>query len=220
MGLEAGLLDEVRRADLTAELTAVEQRARNDPEIPRHGESGLGRAGPRAYTRAVTEIPLKYGCNPNQRRARVVLPDGSPLRVRNGAPSYINVLDALRGWQLVRELRAATGRASAASYKHVSPAGAAVDGPIDEAFCSAFFYDLPPSAFSPIAAAYARARSSDRVASFGDFIAVSEPVDEALAQLVKPEVSDGIIAAPRARAPRRRACGRSRKPGDRHATRA
>jgi len=142
----------------------------------------------------VTEIPLKYGCNPNQGRARVVLPEGAPLRVRNGAPSYINVLDGLRGWQLVRELRAATGRASAASYKHVSPAGAAVDGPIDEAFCSAFFYDLPPSAFSPIAAAYARARSSDRVASFGDFIAVSEPVDEALAQLIKPEVSDGIIA--------------------------
>lgn len=143
----------------------------------------------------VTEIPLKYGCNPNQGHARVVQPAGkSPLRVVNGAPSYINMLDGLRGWQLVRELAAATGRAAAASYKHVSPAGAAVAGPVDEAFCRAFFYDLAPAEFSPVAAAYARARSSDRVASFGDFIAVSEPVDDALAAVIKPEVSDGIIA--------------------------
>lgn len=143
----------------------------------------------------MSEIPLKYGCNPNQGQARIVFADGeAPLRVVNGAPSYINVLDGLRGWQLVRELKAATGEAAAASYKHVSPAGAAVAGAIDLDFCRAFFYDRSPDAFSPVASAYARARSSDRVASFGDFIAVSEPVDESLASLIKPEVSDGIIA--------------------------
>ncbi|NBC10547.1 MAG: phosphoribosylaminoimidazolecarboxamide formyltransferase [Planctomycetes bacterium] len=143
------------------------------------------------------DIPLKYGCNPNQKHAKVITPhapgsDG-PLVVRNGAPSYINLLDALRGWQLVRDLKAATGKPAAASYKHVSPAGAAVAAPLSDDFCRAHFYERN-SELSPVATAYARARSSDRVASFGDFIAVSEPVDLTLAQLIKPEVSDGIIA--------------------------
>ncbi|WP_432798025.1 phosphoribosylaminoimidazolecarboxamide formyltransferase [Poriferisphaera sp. WC338] len=141
------------------------------------------------------EIKLKYGCNPNQSHARVVY-DGEgdcPLAVVNGAPSYINLLDGLRGWQLVRDLKAATGKAAAASYKHVSPAGAAVAGELSESFCKAHFYKYGED-YSPVATAYAKARSSDRVASFGDFIAVSEVVDESLAMLIKPEVSDGIIA--------------------------
>ena len=138
---------------------------------------------------------LKYGTNPNQTPARLIQPDARPLGVVNGAPSMINLLDGLRGWQLVRELRAATGRAAAASFKHVSPAGSAVDtGDLEEDFQRGFFYDEPDAGWSPVARAYAKARSSDRVASFGDFIAVSEPVDAALAAVVKPEVSDGIIA--------------------------
>ncbi len=140
------------------------------------------------------DIPLKYGCNPNQTHAKVITPmEDGPLWVRNGAPSYINLLDGLRGWQLVRDLKAATGKASAASFKHVSPAGAAVEAPLTPEFCAAHFY-TDDGQLSPIATAYARARSSDRVASFGDFIAVSEPVDVSLAKLIKPEVSDGIIA--------------------------
>ena len=140
-------------------------------------------------------MQLKYGCNPNQPHALITQPDGAPLTLVNGSPSYINALDALRGWQLVRDLKAATGKAAAASFKHVSPAGAAVAGPLSDKFLRAFFYDAPPEeGFSPIATAYAKARSSDRVASFGDFICVSEPVDATLAQLIKPEVSDGIIA--------------------------
>ncbi|BAM02897.1 phosphoribosylaminoimidazolecarboxamide formyltransferase [Phycisphaera mikurensis] len=138
---------------------------------------------------------LKYGTNPNQTPARLVQPDGQPLGIVNGSPSMINLLDGLRGWQLVRELKAATGRAAAASFKHVSPAGVAVDaGELDAGFKAGFFYDDPAGGWSPIARAYAMARSSDRVASFGDFIAVSEPVDAALAAVIKPEVSDGIIA--------------------------
>lgn len=139
------------------------------------------------------ELTLKYGINPNQAHAKLTTAaaDG-PLRVVNGSPSYINVLDALRGWQLVRELREATGKAGAASYKHVSPAGAAVAGELSDVFRRA--YDVPGHELSPVAQAYAKARSSDRVASFGDFIAVSERVDASLAQLIKPEVSDGIIA--------------------------
>lgn len=140
------------------------------------------------------DIPLKYGCNPNQTHAKVITPlDDGPLVVRNGSPSYINILDALRGWQLVRDLKAATGKAAAASFKHVSPAGAAVAAPLTAEFCKAHFYSDPGN-LSEAATAYARARSSDRVASFGDFIAVSETVDATLAQLIKPEVSDGIIA--------------------------
>ena len=143
------------------------------------------------------DIKLKYGCNPNQPHAKITTPgtgpmgDG-PLTVVNGAPSYINALDAIRAWQLVRDLKAATGKAAAASFKHVSPAGAAVAGELSDDFRRAFLYK--GGDYSPIATAYARARSSDRVASFGDFIAVSEPVDETLARLIKPEVSDGIVA--------------------------
>ncbi len=143
----------------------------------------------------MSTIDLKYGCNPNQPHARILLPDADgPLAVVNGSPSYINALDAIRGWQLVRDLKAATGKAAAASYKHVSPAGAAVASEVGQPFCNGFFYDADPASLSPIATAYAKARSSDRVASFGDFIAVSEVVDVSLAKLIKPEVSDGIIA--------------------------
>jgi len=138
------------------------------------------------------ELKLKYGCNPNQAEAALTQPAGEPLRIVNGRPSYINLLDALRGWQLVKELKAATGKPAAASFKHVSPAGAAVAGPLADDFRAAHLYggdDL-----SPVASAYAKARSADRQASFGDFVAVSEPVDASLAGVLKPEVSDGIIA--------------------------
>ena len=139
------------------------------------------------------EIKLKYGCNPNQATARVLFDgDNCPLTVVNGNPSYINLLDGLRGWQLVRDLKAATGKAAAASYKHVSPAGAAVAGALTPEFCKAHFYN--GEGLSPAATAYAKARSSDRVASFGDFICISDTVDVSLAKLIKPEVSDGIIA--------------------------
>ncbi|MFP4145871.1 MAG: phosphoribosylaminoimidazolecarboxamide formyltransferase [Phycisphaeraceae bacterium] len=141
----------------------------------------------------MVELPLKYGTNPNQQFARIVAEgDRSPLQIVNGRPSYINILDGLRGWQLVRELAAATAKPAATSFKHVSPAGAAVAGDLSDAFRQAFFYDVTD--LSPLATAYAKARSSDRVASFGDFIAVSDTVDESLARLIKPEVSDGIIA--------------------------
>jgi len=139
------------------------------------------------------QITLKYGCNPNQKNAQLTggEPDG-PLRVVNGAPGYINLLDALRGWQLVRELKRSTGEPAAASFKHVSPAGAAVAGELSDAFKQAHFYDQ--GEMSPLATAYAKARSSDRVASFGDFICVSDTVDGSLARIIKPEVSDGIVA--------------------------
>lgn len=142
-------------------------------------------------------LKLKYGCNPNQPHATVHYngEGDNPLAVANGSPSYINALDALRAWELVRDLKHATGKPAAASFKHVSPAGAAVAGELSAEFCKAHFYPAPEvHDYSPIAAAYARARSSDRVASFGDFIAVSEVVDVSLAKLIKPEVSDGIIA--------------------------
>ncbi|MEM9253595.1 MAG: phosphoribosylaminoimidazolecarboxamide formyltransferase [Planctomycetota bacterium] len=142
------------------------------------------------------EIPLKYGCNPNQPDARVAFdgPGEPPLTIVNGAPSYINVLDALRAWRLVKDLKAVTGKAAAASFKHVSPAGAAVadSGELDPALRAVNFYG--DAELSSIAAAYAKARASDRGASFGDFIAVSEVVDASLAALIKPEVSDGIVA--------------------------
>ncbi len=139
------------------------------------------------------EIKLKYGTNPNQTHARVTSdhPDG-PLRVVNGSPSYINILDALRGWQLVRELEQVTRKPAAASFKHVSPAGAAVAGELSADFLRAQLYDVRDP--SPVTTAYAKARSSDRSASFGDFVAVSERVDRSLAELLKTEVSDGIIA--------------------------
>jgi AICAR transformylase/IMP cyclohydrolase PurH len=138
------------------------------------------------------QIDLKYGLNPNQANARVVCDEPCPLNVLNGRPSYINMLDALRGWQLVRELKSSLNKPAAASFKHVSPAGAAVAGKLTPELRQAHFYG--DEALSPIATAYAKARSSDRQASFGDFIAVSETVDASLAQLIKPEVSDGIIA--------------------------
>lgn len=139
------------------------------------------------------KIELRYGCNPHQRSASLAFPGTSaPLRVLNGAPGYINVLDALGAWQLVRELRQATGKPSAASFKHTSPAGAAVAQPLDEAFRRSQM--LPDEPLSPIASAYARARGGDRMSSFGDAIAVSDEVDLSLAQLIRREVSDLVIA--------------------------
>ncbi len=142
------------------------------------------------------DISLRYGCNPNQTPARITLPEGvseMPLRVLNGGASYINILDGLRGWQLVRELDAVTGKASAASYKHVSPAGAAVASPISETFAKGHLIDDAAN-LSDLGMAYAKARSSDRSASFGDFVALSRKVDASVARLLKREVSDGIIA--------------------------
>ena len=138
-------------------------------------------------------IDLRYGCNPHQKPA-VLMAEGEtgPLEVLNGAPSYINVLDALGAWQLVRELRRATGLASAASFKHVSPAGAAVAGPLDEAFRRSQM--LPDADLSPVVNAYARARGGDRMSAFGDAVVVSEKVDLSLARLLRREVSDLIVA--------------------------
>jgi AICAR transformylase/IMP cyclohydrolase PurH len=138
------------------------------------------------------EIELKYGCNPHQKPARFLLPDPSPLRVLNGSPGYINILDALGAWQLVRELRAATGLPSAASFKHTSPAGAAIARPLTEVFRLSQM--LPEEDYSPVACAYARARGGDRMSSFGDVAAVSDPVDVSLAKVLRREVSDLIIA--------------------------
>ncbi len=137
-------------------------------------------------------ISLRYGANPHQTEASLHLPDPSPLKVLNGAPGFINMLDALTSWQLVRELKEATGKASAASYKHVSPAGAAIAKPIDDAFKESQF--LKTTDFSPVASAYVRARGGDRLCSFGDVLAVSDTVDVSLAQFLKTEVSDLIIA--------------------------
>ncbi|MCH6257406.1 phosphoribosylaminoimidazolecarboxamide formyltransferase [Puniceicoccaceae bacterium K14] len=137
-------------------------------------------------------ITLRYGTNPHQAEAYLELPNPSPLRVLNGAPGYINMLDALTSWQLVRELKEATGKASAASYKHVSPAGAAIAKPIDEAFKESQF--LKTTDFSEVASAYVRARGGDRLCSFGDVMAVSDTVDVSLAQFLKTEVCDAIIA--------------------------
>jgi AICAR transformylase/IMP cyclohydrolase PurH len=139
------------------------------------------------------EITLRYGCNPHQTPARLLAAgDSLPFQVLNGRPGYINVLDALGAWQLVRELRRATGLPSAASFKHTSPAGAAVARPLTETFRQAYL--LPDLEFSPVATAYARARGGDRVSSYGDAVAVSDPVDLSLAQLLQREVSDLIIA--------------------------
>lgn len=138
------------------------------------------------------EIELKYGCNPHQKPARLVLPEPSPLKILNGKPGYINLLDALGAWQLVRELRLATGQPGAASFKHTSPAGAAIARPLSAAFIEAHM--LPGDDLSPVATAYARARGGDRVSSFGDVAAVSDRVDLSLANLLKREVSDLMIA--------------------------
>lgn len=139
------------------------------------------------------ELALKYGCNPNQKPARVFAMNGElPIKILGGKPGYINLLDALNGWQLVRELALATGLPAAASFKHVSPAGAAVGVPLDDILRQIYFVGNKP--LSPLASAYARARGADRMSSFGDFIALSDICDAQTANLIKPEVSDGVIA--------------------------
>ncbi len=141
------------------------------------------------------ELSLKYGCNPNQKPSRIFTEQGElPIIVLNGKPGYINLLDALNSWQLVRELKAATGLPAAASFKHVSPAGAAVGLPLSDTLKKVYFVDDAPLPLTPIASAYARARGADRMSSYGDFIALSDECDEATARLINREVSDGIIA--------------------------
>lgn len=141
------------------------------------------------------ELELKYGCNPNQKPARIYMEDGGelPVDVLNGKPGYINFLDALNGYQLVRQLREATDLPAAASFKHVSPAGAAVGRPLDDTLAKIYWVD-DLGELSPLACAYARARGADRMSSFGDFIALSDVCDVDTARIVKREVSDGIIA--------------------------
>ena len=139
------------------------------------------------------EMELKYGCNPNQKPARVFMEGGElPFKVLNGRPGYINLLDALNSWQLVRELREATGLPAAASFKHVSPAGAAVAVPLSESLQKAYFVEGVE--LSPVATAYIRARGADRMSSYGDFVALSDECDAQTASFLKREVSDGIIA--------------------------
>ena len=140
------------------------------------------------------ELALKYGCNPNQKPARIFMEEGElPVKVLSGRPGYINFLDALNGYQLVSELKAATGLPAATSFKHVSPAGAAVGVELDETLRKIYF--VPKGdALSPLACAYARARGADRMSSFGDYIALSDPCDVPTAKLIAREVSDGIIA--------------------------
>ena len=141
------------------------------------------------------ELALKYGCNPNQKPSRIFMEEGElPLEVLNGRPGYINFLDALNSWQLVKELKAATGLASAASFKHVSPAGAAVGLPLSDTLKKVYFVDDIEGELSPIASAYARARGADRMSSYGDFVALSDTCDAQTALLLKREVSDGVIA--------------------------
>lgn len=141
------------------------------------------------------ELELKYGCNPNQKPSRIFMKgDGElPIQVLNGRPGYINFLDALNGWQLVRELKEATGLPAATSFKHVSPAGAAVGRPLNDTLRKIYWVD-DLGELSPLASAYARARGADRMSSFGDFIALSDVCDVCTAQLIKREVSDGVIA--------------------------
>jgi phosphoribosylaminoimidazolecarboxamide formyltransferase/IMP cyclohydrolase len=138
-------------------------------------------------------MTLRYGMNPHQKSARAYVTDGKlPFEVLNGSPGYINLLDALNSWQLVRELKAATDLPAAASFKHVSPAGAAVGVPLSETLAKAYFVD--DIGLTPLATAYARARGADRISSFGDWVALSDEVDETTARLLRREVSDGIIA--------------------------
>ena len=146
-------------------------------------------------SKKMKELALKYGCNPNQKPSRIYMEEGElPIEVINGRPGYINFLDAFNSWQLVRELKAATGLPAAASFKHVSPAGAAVGLPLDETLSKIYFVDDLKVELSPIACAYARARGADRMSSYGDFVALSDTCDEATALLIKREVSDGVIA--------------------------
>ncbi|MCR4994684.1 MAG: phosphoribosylaminoimidazolecarboxamide formyltransferase [Bacteroidales bacterium] len=144
----------------------------------------------------MTELELKYGCNPNQKPSRIFMADGSelPITVLSGRPGYINFLDAFNAWQLVRELKAATGLPAAASFKHVSPAGAAVGLPMSDTLRKIYWVDDVDFELTPIATAYARARGADRMSSYGDFIALSDTCDRATALLIKREVSDGVIA--------------------------
>lgn len=140
------------------------------------------------------ELELKYGCNPNQKPSRIYVEEGElPIKVLCGKPGYINFLDAFNGWQLVRELKKATGLPAATSFKHVSPAGAAVGLPLDETLAKIYWVD-DIGELSPLACAYARARGADRMSSFGDFISLSDVCDVATAKLIKREVSDGVIA--------------------------
>ena len=143
----------------------------------------------------MNEMELKYGCNPNQKPARVFMNEGKdlPIKVLSGRPGYINLLDALNGWQLVRELKKATGLPAATSFKHVSPAGAAVGVPLTETLAKIYWVD-DMGDLSPLASAYARARGADRMSSFGDFISLSDVCDVDTAKLIKREVSDGVIA--------------------------
>ncbi len=143
----------------------------------------------------MNEMELKYGCNPNQKPSRIFMADGSelPIQVLNGRPGYINFLDAFNGWQLVKELKKATGLPAATSFKHVSPAGAAVGLPLGETLAKIYWVD-DLGELSPLACAYARARGADRMSSFGDFIALSDVCDADTARLIKREVSDGVIA--------------------------
>ena len=139
------------------------------------------------------ELELKYGCNPNQKPARIYMEEGElPVTVLNGKPGYINFLDALNSWQLVKELKEATGLPAAASFKHVSPAGAALGLPLDDTLKKMYFCE--GLELSPLACAYARARGADRMSSFGDWIALSDECDESTARVIQHEVSDGIIA--------------------------
>ena len=144
----------------------------------------------------MNELELKYGCNPNQKPSRIYMADGSelPIKVLNGKPGYINFLDAFNGWQLVKELKKATGHPAATSFKHVSPAGAAVGLPLTDVEKKIYWVDDLDMEFTPLANAYARARGADRMSSFGDFISLSDVCDVATAKIIKREVSDGVIA--------------------------
>ena len=145
----------------------------------------------------MNEFQLKYGCNPNQKPARIYMADGSelPVEILNGRPGYINFLDAFNSWQLVKEVKEATGMVAATSFKHVSPTSAAVGKKLSEALKkSCFVDDIEGLDDSPLACAYARARGTDRMSSFGDFISLSDVCDVSTAKIIKREVSDGIIA--------------------------
>ncbi len=143
----------------------------------------------------MNELELKYGCNPNQKPSRIFMENGKalPIEVLNGKPGYINFLDAFNGWQLVKELKAATGKPAATSFKHVSPAGAAIGLPLTETLAKIYWVD-DLGELSPLACAYARARGADRMSSFGDFIALSDVCDVSTARIIQREVSDGVIA--------------------------
>lgn len=143
----------------------------------------------------MNELELKYGCNPNQKPSRIFMENGKdlPIEVLNGKPGYINFMDAFNGWQLVKELKAATGMPAAASFKHVSPAGAAIGLPLSETLAKIYWVD-DLGELSPLACAYARARGADRMSSYGDFIALSDKVDASTARIIQREVSDGVIA--------------------------